>query len=127
MRLPYPGLRPFLREASDLFFGREDCVDDMVDRLAATRFLAVLGTSGSGKSSLVVTGLLDALEIGPPCTQPLHPPAAGLGSSPIRRSVSGSPAPHRPPAGRARPAPLTAARFAHSRVRFVAERPCMHV
>jgi ABC-type phosphate/phosphonate transport system ATPase subunit len=64
MRLPYPGLRPFLREASDLFFGREDCVDDMVDRLAATRFLAVLGTSGSGKSSLVVTGLLDALEIG---------------------------------------------------------------
>ena len=36
----------------------------MVDRLAATRFLAVLGASGSGKSSLVRTGLLDALEIG---------------------------------------------------------------
>jgi hypothetical protein len=36
----------------------------MVDRLAATRFLAVLGASGSGKSSLVMTGLLDALEIG---------------------------------------------------------------
>jgi tetratricopeptide (TPR) repeat protein len=64
MRLPYPGLRPFQREESDLFFGREGCVDDMVDRLAATRFLAVLGASGSGKSSLVVTGLLDALEIG---------------------------------------------------------------
>jgi hypothetical protein len=64
MRLPYPGLRPFQREESDLFFGREGCIDDMVDRLAATRFLAVLGASGSGKSSLVITGLLDALEIG---------------------------------------------------------------
>src|SRR5262245_40127743 len=36
----------------------------MVDRLAATHFLAVLGPSGSGKSSLVRTGLLDALELG---------------------------------------------------------------
>ena len=64
MRLPYPGLRPFRREESDLFFGREGRLDEMVDRLAATRFLAVLGASGSGKSSLVITGLLDALEIG---------------------------------------------------------------
>ena len=64
MRLPYPGLRPFLHEESDLFFGREGCVDDMIDRLAATRFLAVLGASGSGKSSMVQTGLLDALELG---------------------------------------------------------------
>ena len=63
-RLPYPGLRSFTREETDLFFGREGCVDDMVDRLAETRFLAVLGASGSGKSSLVKTGLLDALEIG---------------------------------------------------------------
>jgi len=63
-RLPYPGLRAFTREESDLFFGREGCVDDMVDRLSATRFLAVLGPSGSGKSSLVRTGLLDALDLG---------------------------------------------------------------
>ena len=64
MRLPYPGLRAFRREESDLFFGREGCIDQMVDRLAATRFLAVLGPSGSGKSSLVRTGLLEALELG---------------------------------------------------------------
>lgn len=63
-RLPYPGLRSFTREETDLFFGREGCVDQMVDRLAATRFLAVLGASGSGKSSLVKTGLLDALDLG---------------------------------------------------------------
>ncbi len=65
--LPYPGLRPFKREESYLFFGRTRCVDAMVDRLASTRFLAVLGTSGSGKSSLVRTGLLEALAMG------LHP------------------------------------------------------
>src|ERR1700757_2353620 len=68
-RFPYPGLRAFTREESDLFFGRDDCVNAMVDRLAATRFLAVLGPSGSGKSSLVRTGLLDALDLG------LHPRA----------------------------------------------------
>jgi len=63
-RAPYPGLRAFRREETDLFFGREDCTNAMVDRLAATRFLAVLGSSGTGKSSLVRTGLLDSLELG---------------------------------------------------------------
>ena len=63
-RLPYPGLRSFRREEGDLFFGREDCINGMVDRLAATRFLAVLGSSGTGKSSVVKTGLLDALDLG---------------------------------------------------------------
>jgi hypothetical protein len=63
-RAPYPGLRSFYREETDLFFGRDDCVYDMVDRLAETRFLAVLGSSGTGKSSIVKTGLLDALERG---------------------------------------------------------------
>jgi hypothetical protein len=64
LRAPYPGLRSFRPDESDLFFGREDFVTTMVDRLAATRFLAVLGSSGTGKSSVVKTGLLDALELG---------------------------------------------------------------
>ncbi|MFD1381293.1 nSTAND1 domain-containing NTPase [Fodinicurvata halophila] len=63
-RSPYPGLRSYESDESDLFFGREGCVDDMLEKLSTTRFLAVLGTSGSGKSSLVRTGLLDALELG---------------------------------------------------------------
>ena len=63
-RDPYPGLRSFRRDETDLFFGREICINDMVDRLAETRFLAVVGSSGTGKSSLVKTGLIDGLELG---------------------------------------------------------------
>jgi ABC-type oligopeptide transport system ATPase subunit len=62
--LPYPGLRAFSADENILFFGREGCVDQMLETLAATRFLAVLGSSGSGKSSLVRTGLLNAIERG---------------------------------------------------------------
>jgi hypothetical protein len=62
--MPYPGLRSFQRDETDLFFGREGTVNEMLRRLARTRFLAVLGASGSGKSSLVRTGMLDGLELG---------------------------------------------------------------
>ena len=61
---PFPGLRPFREGEEHLFFGRENQVDAVVDKLAATRFLAVLGSSGSGKSSLVNCGLRPALHRG---------------------------------------------------------------
>src|SRR5271157_1976587 len=61
---PFPGLRPFHEDEEYLFFGRESQVDTMVDKLAASRFLAVVGTSGSGKSSLVNCGLKPALRRG---------------------------------------------------------------
>jgi PQQ-dependent catabolism-associated CXXCW motif protein len=61
---PYPGLRSFRRDETHIFFGREDTISEMVDRLAEHHFLAVTGHSGSGKSSLVRTGLIDALERG---------------------------------------------------------------
>ena len=61
---PYPGLRPFERHEADIFFGREKQVDAMVDRLGRHHLLAVTGSSGSGKSSLVRAGLLEALETG---------------------------------------------------------------
>ena len=61
---PFPGLRPFLESEEHLFFGRENQVDEMVNKLADLRFLAVVGTSGSGKSSLVNCGLRPALHQG---------------------------------------------------------------
>lgn len=61
---PFPGLRPFYESEQHLFFGRESQIDAMVDKLSATRFLAVVGTSGSGKSSLVNCGLKPALRRG---------------------------------------------------------------
>jgi WD40 repeat protein len=60
----YPGLRPFRRDESILFFGRQEHVDELLGRLAETSFLAVVGLSGSGKSSLVLAGLVPALERG---------------------------------------------------------------
>ena len=58
---PFPGLRPFEEDESDRFFGRETQTDELLRRLGRSRFVAVVGTSGSGKSSLVRAGLLPAL------------------------------------------------------------------
>jgi len=61
---PYPGLRPFQSDEIDIFFGREQHVDQLITRLGQSHFLAVVGLSGSGKSSLVNTGLLADLKTG---------------------------------------------------------------
>src|SRR5262245_16171883 len=58
---PFPGLRPFEADEDHLFFGRERGIDELLRRLRTTRFLAVVGTSGSGKSSLIRSGLIPAL------------------------------------------------------------------
>jgi hypothetical protein len=61
---PFPGLRPFESHEAHLFFGRDGQSDELLRRLRRTRFLAVVGTSGSGKSSLMRAGLLPALHGG---------------------------------------------------------------
>jgi WD40 repeat protein len=58
---PFPGLRPFELNESHLFFGRDGQVEKLIGKLARSHFLAVVGASGSGKSSLVRAGLLPAL------------------------------------------------------------------
>lgn len=58
---PYIGLTAFGPEDSGRFFGRERLVEKLVTRLSRQRFLAVLGASGSGKSSLLRAGLLSAV------------------------------------------------------------------
>ena len=61
VRNPFPGLRPFQIAESHLFHGRREQVSELLQRMAKCRFLAVVGTSGSGKSSLVRAGVLPAL------------------------------------------------------------------
>ena len=58
---PFPGLRPFSFEESHLFFGREGQSDEVLLNLAQHRFTAVIGASGSGKSSLMYCGLVPIL------------------------------------------------------------------
>ena len=55
---PFPGLRPFTPEESEIFFGREDESSEIAGKLIRNRFVAVTGASGSGKSSLILCGLL---------------------------------------------------------------------
>ncbi len=58
---PFPGLRTFEPHESLLFFGRRAHSEELLARLSTHRFLAVVGASGSGKSSLVRAGLLPSL------------------------------------------------------------------
>ncbi|MBV9230177.1 MAG: TIR domain-containing protein, partial [Chloroflexi bacterium] len=72
-RNPYKGLRPFTGEDARDFFGRDALVRDLLEKIKATlaaeaqdvqgaRLLAVVGPSGSGKSSVVMAGLLPVLQ-----------------------------------------------------------------
>lgn len=102
--LPYPGLRPFQPDETHIFFGRETQTDELLSRLAGTRFLAIIGPSGCGKSSLVNTGLIASLELGllakagerwlvarmRPHSEPMHNLADALVSSRAITSVANS-------------------------------------
>ena len=76
---PYKGLTFFTEADADNFFGREQLCDEIVERLVANRFLAVIGASGSGKSSLLRAGVVPRLRkqnwqirIMTPTAQPLQ-------------------------------------------------------
>ncbi|MGH8908649.1 MAG: TIR domain-containing protein [Egibacteraceae bacterium] len=61
---PYRGLEVFDEAHAEFFFGRDDDTRRVVEKLKGSRFLAVLGPSGSGKSSLVRAGVIPALKGG---------------------------------------------------------------
>ncbi|MBV9707476.1 MAG: helix-turn-helix domain-containing protein [Chloroflexi bacterium] len=72
-RNPYKGLHAFRREDTQDFFGRDALVNELLaaletvlapDQPSSARLLAVLGPSGSGKSSVVMAGLLPRLQAG---------------------------------------------------------------
>ncbi len=58
---PYPGLAAFKPEDCRFFFGREADTQRVVERLERSRFVSVIGRSGTGKSSLVAAGVFPAL------------------------------------------------------------------
>jgi hypothetical protein len=66
---PYIGLKTFQPDDAPLFFGRTAKIQEVVDRLRSNfgnlreaRFIALIGTSGSGKSSLALAGLVPAVQ-----------------------------------------------------------------
>lgn len=82
---PYIGLEPFDERQKDRFFGRQALVAELAQRLGQRRFVAVVGASGSGKSSLVRAGLLPALRAGalPGSAGWRYLPPSVPGSSPL--------------------------------------------
>jgi WD40 repeat protein/DNA-binding SARP family transcriptional activator len=64
MRNPYKGLRAFEEADAADFFGRDLLTEHLVERFRKARLLAVVGPSGSGKSSLVRAGLIPKLRAG---------------------------------------------------------------
>ncbi len=82
---PYPGMKPFSREQQDLFFGRTAEIEEAIQRLQIDPTLVVIGPSGSGKSSLVLAGIVPTMQKLKVFVKPLavrvvrpgaHPPAA---------------------------------------------------
>lgn len=71
---PYVGLRPFERNEADIFYGRGEHIAEMLRVLRKQHFLAVVGSSGSGKSSLVRAGLLPAIAAGSRAFDPSDAP-----------------------------------------------------
>lgn len=97
---PFPGLRSFDYEESHLFFGREKHISDLLRKLDQNHFVAIVGTSGSGKSSLVRAGLLPSIKNGKLSTDGTHwlistmkpgnTPISNLASSLLSQNVFGS-------------------------------------
>ncbi|WP_028062595.1 nSTAND1 domain-containing NTPase [Solirubrobacter soli] len=61
---PFKGLASFQQADAQYFFGRERLVAELVARLVGAPLLAIVGPSGSGKSSVLRAGLLPALAAG---------------------------------------------------------------
>lgn len=84
---PYLGLAAFGESDARHFFGRDDPIAALVERLRRQRLLVVTGASGSGKSSLVLAGLLPALRGGAVDGSAgwVYPPPLTPGMAPLRQ------------------------------------------
>jgi WD40 repeat protein len=91
---PYRGLASFRAEDAGRFFGRERLVEELLARLDGSRLAALVGASGSGKSSLLHAGLVPACAGRGWRPVPLTPgahPAAGYRSRLSGRAAAGEP------------------------------------
>ena len=61
---PYVGLDAFREEDADRFVGRREFIEELVQKLSEANIVMVTGSSGSGKSSLVLAGLIPRLKRG---------------------------------------------------------------
>lgn len=61
---PYPGLRPMDAQDRDRFFGRDDDVTRIIERLRGESLVVLVGASGTGKSSLAAAGIAPAIAEG---------------------------------------------------------------
>jgi putative ribosome biogenesis GTPase RsgA len=59
---PYMGLQYFTEQDAEWFFGRQSLTERLVEAVRSRRFLALIGASGSGKSSVVRAGLVPAIK-----------------------------------------------------------------
>jgi len=58
---PFPGLRPYTSSEDRFFFGRENAISDIKGLLQKNRFIALVGASAIGKTSLIQSGVIPAL------------------------------------------------------------------
>ena len=94
-RCPFKGLYPFRSEDQEFFFGRNELIQQLQQKLEQHNFLAVLGMSGSGKSSVVLAGLIPALGLDPksqvayltPSNNPVEQLDASLSKTPEQQLV----------------------------------------
>lgn len=80
-RCPFRGLESFRPEDKEFFFGRDALIKKLLGKFKSHSFLAVLGMSGSGKSSLVMAGLVPVLGLDYAVFRPGVDPLAELESA----------------------------------------------
>jgi WD40 repeat protein len=68
---PFPGLRPFNYQEGKYFFGRDSQTNTVINKLLTQKFVAVIGSSGSGKSSFINAGILPGI-----CENPKYGPSS---------------------------------------------------
>jgi WD40 repeat protein/RecA/RadA recombinase len=82
---PYIGLEAFKETKRAIFFGRQKLIDEIIEGLKKNRWLSIIGPQGSGKSSLVIAGVLPALKDGkvPGSEKWRYCPPISPGSNPL--------------------------------------------